>query len=82
MESALVEYLGKEAEPPKDIVVWVLDRDIGNPILNALDVRVLLTKDQLSDLIKSIEQVTKALTRAEYSNQQFFEALQSVAGQT
>lgn len=82
MESALVEYLGKEAEPPKDIVVWVLDRDIGNPILNALDVRVLLTKDQLSDLIRSIEQVTKALTRAEYSNQQFFEALQSVAGQT
>ncbi|MCB1875876.1 MAG: VWA domain-containing protein [Chromatiales bacterium] len=82
MESALIEYLGKEAEPPKDIVVWVLDRDIGNPILNALDVRVLLTKDQLSDLIKSIDQVTKALARAEYSNQQFFEALQSVAGQT
>jgi hypothetical protein len=43
---------------------------------------VLLTKNQLSDLIRSISQVTKALARAEYSNQQFFEALQSVAGQT
>ena len=82
MDSALIEYLGKEADPPKDIVVWALDRDIGNPILNAMDVRVLLSKNQLSDLIRSIEQVTKALARAEYSHQQFFEALQSVAGQT
>ena len=82
MDSALIEYLGKEADPPKDIVVWALDRDISNPLLNAMDVRVLLNKDQLSDLIKSIEQVIQALARAEVSQQKFFEALQSVAGQT
>jgi hypothetical protein len=82
MASALIEYLGKEANPPKDITAWVLDRDPTNPALLSLEVRVLVNKEQLSDLITAIQQVTDALDSAKSTQMQFFEALQGVASQT
>lgn len=82
MDTALVEYLGREADPPKDIMVWAVDRDLANPAIRSLDVRVLINKAQLSDLINAIDQVTQAMARAQVSQMQFFEALQGVATQT
>lgn len=81
-EAALIEYVGKEATPPKDIVAWTLDRDLINPADRALDVRVLVTREQLSSLAQSLDQVVQALMRAQVTQGQFFEALQSVSGQT
>lgn len=81
-EAALIEYIGKEASPPKDIVAWALDRDLVNPADRALDVRVLVTREQLSTLAQSLDQVVQALMRAEVTQAQFFESLQSVSGQT
>jgi hypothetical protein len=80
-ESALIEYVGKEASPPKDIVAWSLDRDLINPADKSLDVRVLVTREQLSSLAQALDQVVQALMRAEVTQGQFFEALQGVAGQ-
>lgn len=81
-EAALVEYLGKGANPPKDIIAWVLDRDLTNPADRSLDVRVLVTREQLSSLAQALDQVVQALMRAQVTQGQFFEALQSVSGQT
>ena len=80
-EAALIEYIGKEANPPKDIVAWTLDRDMLNPTQRSLEVRVLVTREQLSSLAQALDQVVKALMRAEVTQSQFFEALQGVAGQ-
>lgn len=80
-EAALVEYLGRSATPPKDIVAWVLDRDLVHPVDRSLDVRVLVTREQLSSLAQALDQVVQALMRAEVTQAQFFEALQSVSGQ-
>ena len=80
-EAALIEYIGKDASPPKDIVAWTLDRDLINPADSALDVRVLVTREQLSSLAQTLDQVVQALMRAEVTQGQFFEALQGVAGQ-
>jgi len=80
-EAALIEYVGKEAHPPKDIVAWTLDRDLMNPAVKALEVRVLVTREQLSTLAQTLDQVVQALMRAEVTQGQFFDALQSVAGQ-
>lgn len=82
MSEALVEYLGKEAKPPKDILVWALDRDLTDPAIQSLDVRVLITKAQLSDMITVIDGVISAMARAKVTQMQFFEALQEVSGQT
>lgn len=79
---ALVEYLGREVTPPKDILAWTLDRDLTNPAERSLDVRVLVSRRQLSDLITALKQVIEGVDRAQVTQQQFFEALQSVAGAT
>lgn len=81
-EAALIEYIGKEASPPKDIMAWALDRDLVNPADKALEVRVLVTREQLSTLSQALDKVVQALMRAEVTQAQFFEALQSVSGQT
>jgi hypothetical protein len=80
-EAALVEYLGQAANPPKDIVAWAADRDLVNPADKALDVRVLVTRDQLNSLAQALDNVIQAFMRAEVTQMQFFEALQSVSGQ-
>lgn len=81
-EAALIEYLGKGARPPKDIVAWTVDRDLLNPADVALEVRVLVTREQLSTLVQALDRVLQAFKQAEMSQGQFFEALQSVSGQT
>lgn len=80
-DAALVEYLGKETNPPKDIVAWVLDRDLTDPGVPALDVKVLLNREQLNDLVVALDTVLKGLSHAEMTQRQFFDALQSVAAQ-
>ena len=80
--SALIEYLGQEASPPKDIVAWAFDRDLVDPTQRSLDVRVLITKTQLSTLAQTLDSIIQALTRAELTQEQFFDALQAVASQT
>ncbi|PTN32757.1 VWA domain-containing protein [Desulfonatronum sp. SC1] len=81
-EAALVEYIGKSANPPKDIVAWVVDRDLVYTTDRSLEVRVLVTRDQLSSLAQALDSVVQALMRAEVTQVQFFESLQNVAGQT
>jgi hypothetical protein len=81
-DSALIEYIGTAAEPPKDIIAWTLDRDLVNPIDRSLEVRVLVTREQLSSLVQAVDSILEAFARAELTQAQFFDALQSVSGQT
>ncbi|HSH56498.1 MAG TPA: vWA domain-containing protein [Halomonas sp.] len=80
--AALVEYVGKQARPPKDVVAWAMDRDLVNPADRALEVRVLVNREQLNTLAQSLEMVVQGLMRADITQGEFFEALQGVAGQT
>ena len=81
-EAALVEYIGQSASPPKDIVAWAMDRDLVYTADRSLEVRVLVNRDQLSSLAQALDNVIQALMRAEVTQMQFFEALQSVSSQT
>ena len=76
--TALVEYLGSAAKPPRDVTVWVLDRDMIDPTKRSLDVRLLIKKSQLNDLITALEQILMAIKRSELTAMQFFDALQGV----
>jgi hypothetical protein len=82
--NALVEYLGSAAQPPRDITAWIMDRDLINPddLLNVpVEVRVLLKKRELNDLIIAMESTLKAFKRAQLTGMQFFDALQGVLTQ-
>jgi hypothetical protein len=76
--TALIEYLGSAAKPPRDVTAWVLDRDFIDPSIRSLDVRLLIKKAELNDLIGALEKVLMAIKRSKLTSMQFFDALQGV----
>jgi len=82
IQSAMVEYLGEDAKPPRDLVMWAADRDLTNPVFRALEIRVLLTREQLSDLTLALSRVLQAMQEAKLSNMDFFDSLQGLAAQS
>jgi serine/threonine-protein kinase PpkA len=58
---------------------WLLDRDFRDPQRSTLDVRVLLTRDQLSDLHDVLKQVLARAEEGLLSPQNFLNELKSLA---
>ena len=76
-----MRYLQKTEgdQVPKVFDAWLLDRDFRDPARPTLDVRVLLTRDQLSDLNDILTQVLGAAEEGLLSPQNFLGELQSLA---
>ncbi len=76
-----MRYLRKttDGKLPAMFDAWLLDRDFRNPQRNTLDVRVLLSRDQLSDLSDVLMQVLEAAEEGLLSPQNFLSELQSLA---
>jgi hypothetical protein len=80
--AALIDYLGsKEGQPPRDVTAWVMDRDLIDPRKKAMDVRLLISRDDLNSLIMAVERVTEALATAELTQMKFFESLRAIVTQ-
>ena len=79
VKAALVDWIGKEegVKPPRDIVAWVTDKDIKDPYVPALEVRVLLTKYQLDTLQMVLQELMLAGRSGQENSTGFFEALQA-----
>jgi hypothetical protein len=76
-----MRYLQKESGQPLPAVfdAWMVDRDFFNPERSAVDVRVLLTRDQLSDLKNVMQQVLELAEEGVLSPQNFIDDLKSLA---
>ncbi|MFT5506376.1 MAG: serine/threonine-protein kinase PpkA [Gammaproteobacteria bacterium] len=76
-----MRYLQKESgEPlPRIFNAWMIDKDYANPERSAVDVRVLLTRDQLSDLKDVMQQVLELAEEGVLSPQNFINDLKSLA---
>ena len=76
-----MQYLQKSegGELPRVFDAWLLDRDFRDPERTTLDVRVLLSRDQLSDLSDVLTQVLEAAEDGLLSPQNFLSELQSLA---
>jgi len=79
VKAALVDWIGKEegVQPPRDIVAWVTDKDIKDPYVPALEVRVLLTKYQLDTLQMVLQELMLAGRSGQENSTGFFESLQA-----
>ncbi|MBT3047664.1 MAG: vWA domain-containing protein [Candidatus Thiodiazotropha sp.] len=64
---------------PSIFNAWLVDRDINNPQRQTLDVRVLLTRDQLSDLHNIMRQVLITAEEGLLSPRTFLNDLKSLA---
>jgi serine/threonine-protein kinase PpkA len=76
-----MRYLQKAegGSAPNVFDAWVLDRDFRDPERPVLDVRVLLTRDQLSDLHDVLKQVLERAEEGLLSPQNFLNELKSLA---
>jgi len=76
-----MRYIQKESGQPLPAVfdAWMVDRDFMNPERSAVDVRVLLTRDQLSDLKNVMQQVLELAEEGVLSPKSFIDDLKSLA---
>ncbi len=76
-----LRYLqNEEGKPlPKFFNAWMVDRDFKNPEKSSVDVRILLTRDQLSDLKSVMQQVLELAEEGVLSPKNFIDDLQSLA---
>jgi serine/threonine-protein kinase PpkA len=74
-------YLGRVggSAAPRLINAWVAERDFVNQSRMTLEVRVLITKNQLSDLQETLEAILQAGEQTFLSEQDFFVQLRSAA---
>jgi hypothetical protein len=78
-EAMRLSYLGhvQQTTAPEAVRSWTTDRDLADPALASLDVRVLLTKNQLSDLASTLKQVLRLGRAGDIEPRNFFAQLQS-----
>jgi len=69
----------EDGKIPAVFDAWLLDRDFRNPERQTLDVRVLLTRDQLSDLHAVLQQVLETAEEGLLSPRNFLNDLKSLA---
>lgn len=76
-------YLGREEGTRAPVVFegWISDRDLADPTVKTVDERVLLTKDQLSDLHGILKQIVDAADAGMLQPDAFFDSLRSIAAQ-
>lgn len=74
-------YLGRTAgtAAPSMFEAWASDRDFARPDVAAFSVRVLLTKNQLSDLQATLRRIVEAGEKAQLQPGDFFNQLRSAA---
>ncbi|MGD8841561.1 MAG: vWA domain-containing protein [Gammaproteobacteria bacterium] len=76
-----MRYIQKGSAQPLPAVfdAWMVDRDFMHPERSAVDVRVLLTRDQLSDLKNVMQQVLDLAEEGVLSPKNFLDDLKSLA---
>ncbi|WP_295384037.1 vWA domain-containing protein [uncultured Thiodictyon sp.] len=74
-------YLGREtgSRAPRLIEAWVTDRDLIDPSQKTLEVRVMITKNQLSNLQETLQAIFTAGEKTQASAKSFFDQLRGAA---
>ena len=77
----VLAYLGRQqgVKSPPMFEAWASDRDVRNREIPAFTVRVLLTKNQLSDLQSTVRRLIEAYEKTQLDPASFFNQLRSAA---
>lgn len=81
LKAAMVQWIGQhtEAKAPRDIVAWATDKDLVDPAIPSMEVRLLINKRQLDSLKVVLTSVMAAGRRGQVGGENFFNALQATA---
>ena len=78
-----LRYLGEvtDSRAPTLFEAWISDRDFADPTKQTVEVRVLVTQNQLSDLHMLLKRIVNAAERGMLKPASFFDSLRSLAAQ-
>jgi len=84
LHAAFVQWIGSQAgaQAPRDVVAWVMDKDLLATDIQALEVRLLINKRQLDSLRETLITILKAGRIGQISGDDFFSSLQAAAAST
>ncbi|MGD9947594.1 MAG: VWA domain-containing protein [Desulfobulbus sp.] len=84
LKAALVQWIGSQAgaQAPRDVVAWVTDKDLLSTDIQALEVRLLINKQQLDSLRETLKTILAAGRKGQLSGEDFFSSLQAAAATT
>lgn len=84
MKAAFVQWIGSQtkAQAPRDVVAWVTDKDLLATDIQSLEVRLLITKQQLDALRETLRTILVAGRTGQISGEDFFSSLQAAAATT
>lgn len=78
-EAMRLTYVGRvsQAQAPEARTSWTTDRDLADPEIFSLDIRVLLTRNQLSDLASALQKILAAGLAGRTAPETFFSELRA-----
>lgn len=78
-EAMRLTYVGRaeNTQAPDVVRSWTTDRDLADSAVSSLDVRVLLTRNQLSDLARSLQNILQAGLAGRTEPRTFFTQLRA-----
>ncbi len=81
VRAAVVQWIGSStgAQAPRDIVAWVVDKDLTDTTKQALDVRLFINKRQLDSLATLLKDMIAAGRKGQISGNDFFSSLQAAS---
>ncbi|MBM9536204.1 vWA domain-containing protein [Desulfobulbus alkaliphilus] len=84
MKAAFVQWVGAQtrAQAPRDVVAWVTDKDLLATDIQSLEVRLLITKQQLDSLRETLRTILVAGRTGQISGEDFFSSLQAASAAT
>ncbi|MBM9613294.1 VWA domain-containing protein [Desulfobulbus rhabdoformis] len=84
LKAAFVQWIGSQtgAQAPRDVVAWVTDKDLLTTDIQALEVRLLINKQQLDSLRETLKTILAAGRKGQISGEDFFSSLQAAAATT
>jgi len=82
LQAGMVDWLGDGAQAPKDFVSWAFDQDLKDLTRPALAVRVMMTREQLDNVIRQSETLLDALDTNILGQVDFLTSLKLASAQT
>lgn len=84
VKAAIVQWIGgqTDTQAPRDIVAWAIDKDLEEPAIQSMEVRLLINKQQLDSLYSVLKSVLEAGQQGQIGGGDFFDALQATAATT
>lgn len=82
VRAAVVDYIGKDAVPPSNMVVWALDRDPSNFRKKAFDIRVVVTRNDLIQMMELLKALLTDLREEQVGGAFVFMGAQQQSGST